>query len=333
MNSFELRQHRRTGWGMYTVNYGGSVSKTQLDWLDRELSRGRAAGEDVVVLMHHDPRGGHGGKDFGYYSPMLTFAGIAQSTINYLIAEKLVPAVCKKPDWSLSVDDRNSCLHDGLQEWMGPDDPFDKEGASYFMSGIELLKRISKAPEVRTMLLGHVHYNSLEVLRDGDSLVPDRLALDPATAARNASIEAQNPIRRYAWEQTLGAPLDLHSWDAWRKELDGLLARPPSARAKLPMKGLDAVMAPAKGESRELAIVRFTSGADLTPQTYSGDAMYGFSVFHVTKQTDVPRINRVGFFIHRGGAAFEKVETIDIDRTRSVTARDPVNPVERLFDR
>jgi hypothetical protein len=337
MNSFELRQHRRTGWGMYTVNYGGSVSKVQLDWLDRELERGRAAGEDVIVLMHHDPRGGHGGKDFGYYSPILDYKGIAQSTVNYLLAEKLVPAICKQPDFSLSIEDRDSCMHDGLQEWMAPDDPFDRDGGGYFMSGIELLRRIAKSPQVRTLLLGHVHYNSLEVIREGESLVPNRLALDGATQRRNATVEAMNPIRRYAWERTLmpaltdvdtstRTPLTVGSWDAWRSELGVMLSRTPSAFATL------AAPSDEQLEGRELAVVRFTSGADLTSQKFGNDAMFGFSVMHVTKQTSMPRINRVTYFIHRGIDAYAKVETIDIDRTRTVASHDPTNPVERLFD-
>src|SRR5262249_50327126 len=116
MNSYELRQHRRSGWGMYNVNYGGGLSKLQLDWLDRELTRGKNDGQDMVVLMHHDPRGAHKGLDLGYYSPVLEFTGMAQSTVNYLLDEYLIPAVCKQPDLKLSIDDRESCLHDGLQE-------------------------------------------------------------------------------------------------------------------------------------------------------------------------------------------------------------------------
>jgi hypothetical protein len=335
MNSFELRQHRRTGWGMYTVNYGGSVSKVQLDWLDRELARGQAAGEDVIVLMHHDPRGGHGGKDFGYYSPVLDYKGISQSTLNYLLAEKLVPAVCKQPDFSLSIEDRDSCMHDGLQEWMAPDDPLDRDGGGYFMSGIEVLRRIAKSPQVRTLLLGHVHYNSLEVLREGEALVPNRLALDPATQRRNATVEAMNPIRRYAWERTLmpalrdadaKTPLTVGSWDGWRSELGVMLSRTPASYATLAAPTNDAI------EGRELAVVRFTSGADLTTQKFGNDSMFGFSVLHVTQQTAMPRINRLTYFIHRGTDSYARVATIDIDRTRTVASHDPTNPVEKLFD-
>lgn len=343
MNSYELRQHRRTGWGMYTVNYGGGVSKTQLEWLDRELTRGKKAGEDMVVLMHHDPRGGHKGVDHGYYSPMIDYRGVAQSTLNYIFADLLVPTVCKQPDWSLTVDERESCLHDGLQEWMGPDELDKDGGAAFFHSGVELLKRFVKSSHARTMVLGHVHFNSLEVLQSGDSVLPDRLSLDPAMQQESASIEAANPVRRLAWEDTLAptmpgawrfaetsgiastveTSLDVRSFDKWRADLDAMLQSTPKA-----MKTLSAP----QGAPRELAILRFTSGADLSSQKYDGLSMYGYSVLHVTKQSAVPQINRVTYFIHSGPEAFRKVETIDVDRTKSIATRGADNPVDQLFD-
>ena len=343
MNSYELRQHRRTGWGMYTVNYGGAVSKMQLEWLDRELTRGKNAGEDVVVLMHHDPRGGHQGVDHGYYTPMIEFRGMAQSTLNYILAEVLVPAVCKQPDWSLSVDERESCLHDGLQEWMGPDELDKDGGAAFFHSGVELLRRFVKSANARTLVLGHVHLNSLEVLQSGDEVLPGRLSMDPAVAQESASIEAANPVRRLAWEDALvpatpgrwrfadaqgseehvETSLDARSFDAWRVDLDALLRGMPK-----PMRTLSAT----PSGPRELAILRFTSGADLSSQTYDGASMYGYSVLHVTKQSDVPRINRLTYFMNSGAAGFQSVETIDVDRTRSISARGSNNPVAQLFD-
>ena len=42
------------------------AAQTQMEWLDRELARSRLTNEDVTILMHHDPRGGHNGKDLCY---------------------------------------------------------------------------------------------------------------------------------------------------------------------------------------------------------------------------------------------------------------------------
>ena len=85
LNSFELRQHKRSGWGMYTVNYGGGMSDVQMTWLDRELLRARSEESDVVVLAHHDPRGGHNGLDHGYYFEQLEYRSVYQSAISYLV--------------------------------------------------------------------------------------------------------------------------------------------------------------------------------------------------------------------------------------------------------
>lgn len=182
LNTYDLRQHRRTGWGMYTVNYGGNVSREQMAWIDRELGRAKLAEEDVVVLMHHDPRGGHNGEDHGYYFPMLEYEGVSQSTLNYIMGEIFTPMVCNKEWVSLSVDERDSCRHDGLQEWMAPDPEMDKEGSGFYQSGLELLRRLSKSQNVRTLVVGHAHVNSLEVKRPGDELIPNGLRLDAQRA-------------------------------------------------------------------------------------------------------------------------------------------------------
>ena len=325
INSYELRQHRRTGWGMYTVNYGGAISRTQMEWIDRELQRGKNANEDIVLLMHHDPRGGHKGKDFGYYFPMLEYRSVQQSTINYLLNEVFTPAVCKQPDWSISVEERESCLHDGLQEWMAPDEDFEREGAGFYMSGIEILKRVVKHTSVRTLLIGHAHFNTLEVLQGGDQLVPNKVNLDPKSQI--ASFEAANPVRRFAWEGTLGEELGPRSLDAWRPRLDAMLesASPPRLRT---------LSNETAAGPRELAILRLTSGADLSSQKYGMQSAFGFSILHLTKQSsEVSRINRVSYFIHApSNNTYAKVQTVDVDRTKSIPARGEQNPADALFD-
>jgi 3',5'-cyclic AMP phosphodiesterase CpdA len=67
LNTFELRQHMRMAWGMYSTNYGGSMSPVQLEWLDRELGRANEENSEVTLLTHHDPRGGKGHNEFGTY--------------------------------------------------------------------------------------------------------------------------------------------------------------------------------------------------------------------------------------------------------------------------
>lgn len=321
VNSYELRQHRRTGWGMYTVNYGGAIGKEQMAWIDRELARGKEAGEDIVVLLHHDPRGGHKGNDLGYYFPLLRYESIQQSTVNYLLSEVFTPLVCSKPDWQISVDERESCLHDGLQEWMGPDEEFDGQ----WLSGVELLARISRNPNVRTVLIGHAHMHSLEMLQSGDTLVPGKLSHDVAAPTRTASLEVANPVRRLSWERDLAiAEKDLvpASFDPARAYVNRLLAKVPAEMRVL-----------SGGSGRELAIVRVAAAAELTDQRYGDQKMYGYSVLHITKKTGAPRINGLTYFVHGvSDTSFTKVTTVDIDRTQRLSARGQENPVDQLFD-
>jgi hypothetical protein len=345
MNTYELRQHRRTGWGMYTVNYGGAVANAQMEWLERELGRSLLTKEDVTILMHHDPRGGHTGKDFGYYFPMLRYQSVQQSTINYIFNEMLTPLICKQDDITLSVDQRDSCLHDGLQEWMGPDEDFEKVGGGFYMSGIELLTRIAKNPQVRTLLVGHAHLNSLEVLQQGDELVPNRVKLDDKSPQRLEGLEIANPVRRFAWTSALAAGVDAEGAALPSKPSDSAPDAPlahatfEAYRAKLDRQLWAATLdkqrtldSPGAGP-RELAIIRLTSAADLTSQKYGTESMFGWSVLHITKQASgVPRINRVTYMRHTGPDAFSNVSTVDVDRTKSLLSRGAQNPVDALFD-
>ncbi len=104
-------------------------------------------------------------------------------------------------------------MHDGLQEWMRPDPELDWRGVTarrdgvcdaskpQFLSGVELMKRISSNPQIRTFLLGHTHYNQLEVLQTGDELLPGKLPVGGSTSQMFATLEVQNPIRAHAFQQ------------------------------------------------------------------------------------------------------------------------------------
>lgn len=363
LNSFELRQHRRTGWGMYTVNYGGGMNDVQMQWLDRELLRAKTDGSDVVVLAHHDPRGGHKGVDPGYYFEQLEYRGVMQSAINYIVGKVVNPAVCKLPDWALSRDQSESCIHDGLQEWMRPDAELDCDWdqrkpdftcdstkvPESWHSGIELMKRLAASTRVRTVLLGHTHYNALEVLQKGDELLPGKLPIDAVSAQKFATLEVENPMR------------GLSELKLQRKKNDfGLMMAPSDddydhhALTITPMEKSFASFtaeyerAVNKGAwqrtlsnpmgLREMVVLRLVSNADLTIQTYSSKkTALGFSVLHVTKKADdravdVAQINKATFFANTGEANYEVVGTIDIDRMKSMRPHDPSNPVEKLFE-
>jgi hypothetical protein len=345
LNSYELRQHRRSGWGMYTVNYGGGMSDVQMAWLDRELLRGKQDGSDVIVLAHHDPRGGHKGKDLGYYYEQMDYRSIYQSAIDYLVGHTWNPAVCQLPDWALSEGQTDSCAHDGLQEWMRPDTEFDCDWdqrnpdftcdtskGDPFASGIELLKRLASSPQVRTLLLGHTHYNAMEVIQQGEELVPGQFPVDGDAAVKFATLEVVNPLRGYSSSQQT-ADYDPHrvpispieqSFNQFTKQYDKSVT------------GWNRTLT-AASTPRELLVLRLVSAADLANETYSGGkSAMGFSVLSLTKKDDPravtqPQINHAKFFANTGQATFTVVGEIDIDRTKSLKPHDAQNPVQKLY--
>lgn len=373
MNSFELRQHRRSGWGMYTVNYGGGMSDVQMQWVDREILRSKTDNTELVLLAHHDPRGGHASLDQGYFFEQLEYKSIYQSAINYLWQVE-INGSCKLPAWALPRDAKENCAHDGLQEWMRPDeeldcapserkngvcdpalfDPKNNSGKSYWFSGVELMKRIAENTHVRTVILGHTHYNQLEVMGGGDQLLPGKLDLagtrnGASLALEFATIEVQNPMRGYVNAQTspdtmkLGSPSHVRAlfpdYEPAQVAVDAVLAK--NVRfAELYEKRTDGMPrfldAPA-GAPRELVILRLVSNADLAEQTYNGKSAMGFSVLHRTKKVDArmapnAQINRITFFVNTGSNLFTKVKTIDVDRQKRLKPHDPQNPVEQIYD-
>lgn len=384
LNSFELRQHRRTGWGMYTVNYGGGMMDTQIDWLDRELLRAKDEPNDIVVLAHHDPRGGHKAQDHGYYFEQLEYRSIYQSGINYVEADIWNPIICDFPAWALSGSREESCTHDGLQEWMRQDPEFDcafadkkpdgtcddTKGFVPFLSGIELMKRLAGNPRIRTVLLGHTHYNSYEVLRTGDQLIPGTLPVGDAAGTAFASLEVQNPVRGFSFAPShvvadrngvaahrrarLAAGLSefapprpdealltgFANYDADAVPLNDLVARyerfaKTYAQAAA---GWSRTLENVAGAGpRELMILRLVSNADMSKQELNGQNIFGFSTFHMTRILDernvsVPQLNRATFFVNAGGNEFTNVNTVDLNRTISITPHDARNPVEQIFD-
>ena len=356
LNTYDLRQHRRSGWGMYTVNYGGGISPIQAEWIARELAQAESKERDVVLLGHHDPRGGHKGKDFGYYFAHLDYHGIGQSALNYLNGKVTLPIACNLvPDWATSASLTSDCVHDGLQEWHRADEEFDcadddrlPDGAcdqqlfdttlpegqrrAPWYSGYDLLDKVARNPSVRTILLVHTHYNSLELFQSGEALVPDLQAVDAAHAAELAKLEVQNPIRGFSWIAFGG---DDEAYDPATLAQAGLVRENGLFFLKL---GLAAQRfeRTVQGPARELAIMRLTSNADLANQTYQGKSMMGFSTLEIRRQDDarryaLPQINDASFFINRGKAKFDRVRTVPIDRTASVRKDDPSNPVGAGF--
>lgn len=333
MNSYELRQHRRSGWGMYTVNYGGGISRVQADWVKNEVTRGEREGKDIILLAHHDPRGGHNGEDYPYLFELIDYKpGV--SSYNYVVGEVYNKYACTGAlDWARAVlarlgwaERQESCLHDGLQEWMRPDEfdcedsvPRDGEGrclvsggAKLWSSASSLIDDLATHPNVRTMMLGHTHYNSLEVLQSGDEIVPAEVQTTAASAEALAGLEFATTLR-----------------GSNRAPSSEVVAA--GARAA----GAAGAHRHVEGERRELLILRTTSASNLTSQKHDAKPMYGFATMKVAARDDArgyatPQINEITFFINDGGS-FEAVKTLPLDRSKRLKRLDPTNPVDAFF--
>jgi len=356
INSFEIRQHRRTGWGMYTVNYGGGVSPVQAEWIGRELDRAEEKQRDVVLLAHHDPRGGHKGQDFGYYFQMVDYHGIGQSAGEYLVGHVALPVACSKiPSWAQSLSLKDDCIHDGLQEWMRSDDEYDcaeserladgtcnqklfdpklPEGqrkAPWF-SGYDVIDKMTRHPSVRTLLLGHTHYHSMEVWQSGQEIVPGKQTITSEQAAKLAGLEVQNPVRGFSWISFNG---NGEGYDPAALAKAGITTANGNffLAAGLAAQNFERKL---QGAGRELAIMRLTSNADLANQSYQGKPMMGFSTLEVTKKSDKrnydrAQVNQATYFINTGESHFDRVKSVDLDRNARMTTTDSTNPVYKLF--
>ena len=148
-----------------------------------------------------------------------------------------------------------------------------------------MLELLAKQPALRTFLVGHTHYNELEVATTGSELVPYKLTGDDGALARFESWEATNPVRSgdgTVPESVIKSKNDLfyalyqHAAQRYARTLEG----------------------PA---GRELAMIHLTSAADMASQTQNGASIFGFSVLHVTPREDargyaLPQINEITFF-------------------------------------
>lgn len=347
-NSYDLRQHTRAGWGMYTVNYGGGLSAEQEEWLGRDLRRNQS--KDTVLLMHHDPRGGHKGEDQGYYFAQLAFANMQQSLVNFVLQQGIGPTMCKLPRWARAGYSEAECLHDGLQEWMAPDLRFDcgqgsmRDGAcaadliddqnTYRFDAYRLIDLIARTPQLRTMMLGHRHLNALEVRLSGDELV--RVNFTDEELRRRAELEVQNPARGYAWQvETSGQAPD--DYDPEATDEAKIEARLKQMRTVLQGAANGTTQILGGERNRELVILHTTSVSNLTSQKASGgQSAVGYATLDVVIRNDarvlgVPQLNRVKFFLGSSGANFSSLGEMTIPRDRRVERLGGDNPLAALY--
>jgi hypothetical protein len=210
------------------------------------------------------------------------------------------------------------CHYDGRTDANG-------NPAHPWYSGYATIDKLAIHPSVRTFMMGHTHYNSLEILQAHQEIVPGSVTLDSKTAAR---LEAENPVRAGAMSP---------DGDSTTLTSDGIEEEHGNFVLNLTADGhnFHRTLVPGPSGKRELLILRTTSNADLTSQKYNGKAMMGFATLEVAPSSDarsfsLPQINQVKFYLNDAGN-FEVVRTVRFDRTATVHTSDGDNPVNGLF--
>lgn len=223
-------------------------------------------------------------------------------------------------------------------------------------SAFQFLHWIAVNENVRTLLLGHTHFNSMEVRQSGEMLVPKRMQVDQQTRENLAAIESADPTRVVAKFGVAGGEGSLLS------RIKGLLHKEATEKNKKELDDLDLAarghtfVNVLKGESRELAILRMTSIADLTSQRFTRQAVtgapgvisdgidsvqqtaMGFAVFGIHKDQDdggrpgyaLPQLNEVKYFI-AGDDGFDLRLTVDVPRTKSFAPGGEGDPLAGHF--
>lgn len=357
LNTYDLRQHRRAGWGMYTANYGGGVSAAQAAWLNKQLGRSQTRGMEVVILAHHDPRGGHEGQDFPYYFEQVDYTGLTASTLAYVKGEVVSPVLCEKvggiPEALLPASLVTRCLHDGLQEWMRPDPDFDcaaadrdpatgRCGPEVFdlsgdarkhpvFSGFQIIDQLARRASIRTLILGHTHYNSVEVLQPGQELVPSALIFEPEDALAYIEQPATTEAEEALAELEIVSPL--RRGERRRGDLDERVREGRRARVMLDLSAAGHNFE-RQLKGHELVVLRMTTIADLTAQVVDGFAMSGYAVMRFDGDGGPGSLSSLRYFQWSPLAqSFRELGHLQLDRQATWEAQGFEQHLERQRQR
>lgn len=411
LNSYELRQHMRSGWGMYTVNYGGGVSQHQAQWIRKEAKYAASRNREINLLAHHDPRGGHKGVNFPFYYRQVPYQGMAGVAKNFVMAEMIMPTFCEVAP-KFVVDATTStflgCMQDGLQEWLRPDSDFDcrredmytrddvtqtaefaktnpvaDNWRSYVISdrcnlyklagkrhriysGYQLIDMMASNAHMRTLLLGHTHYNSLEVIPSKQmvndkhyhkakmsdaQIVPGQVVLDAKSQDKYLPSEVSflarfNPMRYLGGERKKARTAEKAKLTELAKQ--GIFKASCNDNTCAVLKFEDAGHSFSTiRKKNELVILRLTSVANLTEQSEISAPKdvkaFGFAVLKLGQKSNKKgdnknssRIEGIDFLVNNGNGLFTVKAQAEIDRNRfvpSVSADpDKINPLSHLFD-
>jgi len=409
LNSYELRQHMRTGYGMYTVNYGGGISQAQMDWVRKSVNlKVDGKKRDIILLTHHDFRGGHKNVGHGFYVRQVPYQGMGNVAKNFVMGEHVLPNLCKKAPKKLinsSTSLKLSCLHDGLQEWMRAEFKFDcAESYKYHVgehvvtddyqdlgelkvgdplvgscdllsmrldkerhplySGYQLVHLLAVSSNIHTYIIGHTHYNTLEILQKGDKLVEDQVLLDEASHKKREHFktvfESLNPVRFLSWfhAKTGDYPKDDRALEKspMKTDVNGIESAylhisDPKERANAKALGLLTLNFEKSGHTFErrvqhpVVILRFTSVAKLSEQKLlvgKDKKAFGFTLLSVDDSVNnTPMVNAITLMKNDDDAKSESLSHFDtvaggdkirIDRSSDSSDLDRNNYFNKIFD-
>lgn len=176
LDTFDHFRYFRAGYGSVIANHGGWISSTQMNWARQVMQAAHLAGKKIVVVGHHDPRGGAGGTD--YKNPKRRFPRRKikklKDEINFQIQEYLKDPLYASTDWSaVRVEDKKvQAKIDKLnQSFLDTHNGFLKKHAINTYDSAKILLAMIEEYNVSHVLLGHSHADFIDRVQLGDKEV------------------------------------------------------------------------------------------------------------------------------------------------------------------
>ena len=151
MDTFDLERFFRLSYSNFASNNGGWVSKEQLAWLETDFKAASDRGQNIILVGHHDPRGGA--------------KGMFYDDERYRFPRRRVLKLDDELWYHLKQYKENSLY--AAQEWAGVKTEIDSPTIDlYFDSAKELLNVIAQY-NITHVFLGHVHADYEDVVELG----------------------------------------------------------------------------------------------------------------------------------------------------------------------
>lgn len=146
LDTYDLRRFFRQGYASIAANHGGWISKEQLNWVRADFESAKQSGKKIILVGHHDPRGGAEGMFYGkpqYSHPRRAIRQL-QEELHY--------------QYSRYRKDRLNASHEwaSVHVAVSPDQRSSIQVDPNYHSDKELLRLMSEYP-VTHYLLGHDH--------------------------------------------------------------------------------------------------------------------------------------------------------------------------------